>query len=305
MKIETDITLDDYKAYVKFIQHANLKTSPRTLFIAIAIGMIVGLSVFFAYEALDLWFHPPSFFVGLIFIYFIIKLASALSRKKFWPQKDGIVLGARTLTLNDDGINLFTDTYNSSTKWQGIRSVAETKTHFFIMLDNLTGYIIPKRAFSNEASMQEFVSIFDNKSVSRHDYSYEKQMHKVLWTRRIIRTVFVLFLVFGIYYYFYASRPCSNESSLMYWEDAGSDVKDIQTQAILFTCVDNPEIGFIGHTSNDILEMLSDAEGESIIVRLDNNQGNLTVPIVKHHTIEFSEVKSLDGLGKPFVSCPE
>jgi hypothetical protein len=58
MLIETEINIDDYKAYLKIVKKSNLKTSPVLFLIY---GMI-GAIVIIIYRILDLHMHLPTAF---------------------------------------------------------------------------------------------------------------------------------------------------------------------------------------------------------------------------------------------------
>jgi len=79
------------------------------------------------------------------------------------PSKKGEILGKKTITISEDGITRKSEYNNSFQKWEGIKSLETSKKSIFIMVDNLAGFIIPKRSFKNESQMKEFIDTIKNK----------------------------------------------------------------------------------------------------------------------------------------------
>jgi YcxB-like protein len=58
------------------------------------------------------------------------------------------------LVINDAGIHAQLDGQSGSIAWKLIERVVETETHIFLYLNRLRGYIIPKSAFVDGASLE-------------------------------------------------------------------------------------------------------------------------------------------------------
>lgn len=61
-----------------------------------------------------------------------------------------------TVVLNEDSIHIQVESGESFIKWSAITDVKETDTHIFLLLSSTTAFIVPKRAFSTNETMQVF-----------------------------------------------------------------------------------------------------------------------------------------------------
>jgi hypothetical protein len=159
MLIETEINIDDYKAYLKLVKKTNLKTTPVLFLIYVLIGTIF-ISISWT---VDLQMHLPTAFVVILLMVIIANAYLLIAQKKLYPERDGLILGRHTLKVDDDGIHVAKEHYESFAKWSGVKSVKETDKHYFIMLDRIAAHIIPKRSFSDEAQMREFKDLMNNR----------------------------------------------------------------------------------------------------------------------------------------------
>jgi hypothetical protein len=50
--------------------------------------------------------------------------------------------------VSDEGVFSENATSSSMHKWAAVRSIIETKEHYFVMLSPMRGYIVPKRSFA-------------------------------------------------------------------------------------------------------------------------------------------------------------
>ena len=72
------------------------------------------------------------------------------------PWKDGIVLSPERMIIDDTGIETQQANWQTIGRRPGFFAVKETETHFFLMLDNCAGHIVPKRAFADANQLDEF-----------------------------------------------------------------------------------------------------------------------------------------------------
>jgi YcxB-like protein len=64
-------------------------------------------------------------------------------------------------TVTGEGVRIETATAQGDTQWSGIVGIVETSDHFFIMLDQMNAWFLPKRGFESDAAvvtMREFAT---------------------------------------------------------------------------------------------------------------------------------------------------
>lgn len=60
------------------------------------------------------------------------------------------------MVINETGIETRQENRRSMSNWLGVFAVKEAEEHFFLMVDNCAGYVVPKRAFADTAKLEEF-----------------------------------------------------------------------------------------------------------------------------------------------------
>lgn len=70
------------------------------------------------------------------------------------------VLGWKSFSLTPEGLREETRANDSLVRWAGINALDETDAHIFVRLDRykMTGYVIPKRFFSDRETCAAFVA---------------------------------------------------------------------------------------------------------------------------------------------------
>lgn len=170
MSIKTEITQEDYTAFVKYVARSVSAASGDKvvrLFIAIAIGLGIG----FALSMLHLSDHPttlPAMFCGALagafLLMVIISDISLRQMRRMRPADDGFVVGSQEVFLEDEGIRQRSGHHESVFQWSLIRAVPVTEQHVFVMVDRIAGVILPRRAFSSDAEREQFVSEIERRS---------------------------------------------------------------------------------------------------------------------------------------------
>jgi len=170
MSIKTDITQEDYTAFVKYVARSVSATSGEKMvriFIAIAVGFGIG----FALSLLNLSSHPTTLpamlcgaFAGAFLLMVLIGQISRRQMQRMRPADDGVVLGSQELFLEDAGIRQQSGHHQSVFRWTLIRAVAVTDRHVFVMVDRIAGIILPRRAFSSDGEREQFVSEIERRS---------------------------------------------------------------------------------------------------------------------------------------------
>lgn len=75
-------------------------------------------------------------------------------------------MGKHRFEITEDGFKESTEYNEMFTKWEGIKSIEETKKQIFIFLDRHMAHIIPKRYFKNDEEvreLKEFLNSYINK----------------------------------------------------------------------------------------------------------------------------------------------
>lgn len=88
-------------------------------------------------------------------------LMSHLGRRRFNAyllSETGITLGPHGISLTDGGIIERTPFSEMLTKWTGIQGVEHTTKHIGIFTDNASCIWVPKRAFSSESEIKNFLT---------------------------------------------------------------------------------------------------------------------------------------------------
>jgi hypothetical protein len=86
-----------------------------------------------------------------------------------YPDNKEGILGEHTVEINDSGIKDITQVSESMYKWNGVKSIEQSKDYIFIFVDSIQAYFIPKRSFSSEKDNVEFyhqAMIYFNKGSS-------------------------------------------------------------------------------------------------------------------------------------------
>lgn len=170
MSIKTDITRQDYTAFVVHVARTVSATNGGRIvrmFIAITMGLGIGLAL----ALLDLLFHPSILVAllcgGVAGAFLSMAVISNVSRRqmqRMTPADDGFILGAQETFLEEEGIRLRSAHHQASFEWSLVQGVAMTAQHVYVLVDSVAGIILPKRAFSSEAELEQFVSEIERRS---------------------------------------------------------------------------------------------------------------------------------------------
>ena len=165
MKLQFLLTEKDY---IEFnIYHMNHSpTYKKAIFFQRYILSLVYLILpfFFAQTStipLGFWLIP-FIIVWLLWVLFYKRYAQKRSlryiRNMIKEGRVGNSFGKITIELNDKGIVETTDNGESTTKWNGIDKLGESKDYFFLYMDSLKAYIVPKRCFVNDEEKDAFIN---------------------------------------------------------------------------------------------------------------------------------------------------
>jgi hypothetical protein len=88
-----------------------------------------------------------------IAIYFTFKKIERL------PDKDGSILGAKKIIIDNDNFIQESDNNKSIQRLKSIKSIELSKKSIFVFIDNTVAYVIPKRFFDNDSEVQNFIKM--------------------------------------------------------------------------------------------------------------------------------------------------
>ena len=166
LDLTVNVTTDDYRAYIRFVQEQAKKTmskgenAVRTKFLSLLFWVFVGLTLTFLANWSGNPIHLPSA-IGSAVIITVICLTKVWWHSKrlqdhMMPEQDGIILGEHHYHFRNQSIDVKSRYGNSVLQWECVKSIEETPTHLFLLLDRYCGYILPKRAFDGEVVIANF-----------------------------------------------------------------------------------------------------------------------------------------------------
>lgn len=75
------------------------------------------------------------------------------------PASKPGILGEHIMEINSNGLKERTQYNEGTVKWAGVIKILSNKSYIFIYIDNMVGYIVPKRAFTTEKEEEKFLSV--------------------------------------------------------------------------------------------------------------------------------------------------
>ncbi|MDH4099725.1 MAG: YcxB family protein [Nitrospirota bacterium] len=152
-----EISMEDFKA---FRTYACSRGSKKSFFVNMLIWIPIGLVVTILANMKGIRLHLPTLvggsalFIAMIFIYVYI------ARKRYVPASDGPVLGNKRFILTDDRFVEEGESSKSEVTIAAVKSLVETRDHFFVMVDKFAAYIVPKRSFRGVGDHELFRKYF-------------------------------------------------------------------------------------------------------------------------------------------------
>lgn len=74
------------------------------------------------------------------------------------------MLGMQQLSLMEDGIFVNSEYKESKSKWSSIEDIVLTDSYILVYVSAVMAHVIPVRAFSSEADMDDFVTMLKEKA---------------------------------------------------------------------------------------------------------------------------------------------
>lgn len=167
--MKTEITREDFLQFNKHIQ-STIKPRKAILFaLSFLILLVIVMNIGKPFDLLAIGFEIVMLIALWGFIFVVFKQLS-LSRIKKMPNDKGGILGDRIYLIEDKGFREISDTSETLTNWQGFKEIQESKDHYYLFVDKIAAYIIPKRSFSNRTEEDEFINTINGK-ISTHNTS--------------------------------------------------------------------------------------------------------------------------------------
>ncbi|MDH3625952.1 MAG: YcxB family protein [Myxococcales bacterium] len=161
MRLETDISIDDFRALCAVVWRRARKheANPGRRRALSVLGWI-GLFLFYLVVArmVDGPIGTYFLFGGLLFLPIIggFLYNYTYGRRQAEPLESGDILGPKSYELTDEGVIFISRNANMVIRWAGIIAVEETPHHLFLWTDRCAGVILPKRSFDSPDQIAEF-----------------------------------------------------------------------------------------------------------------------------------------------------
>lgn len=188
MDIEFEFTVDDYIEFHLFY----LSNSELHRLLPLSIRVIIACTVFFF--IVNMGYSLLSFVIGIIAGIFILAIVPSLNRKSLIRQikkvvskdKKKYILGAahwvqalighQVISLSPDSIVCISQDIEIKLNWSTIIRVMQNDHYIFLPFHPSEALVIPKRAFSTEKSLQEFLEYINAHIESNSEDNQSKQI---------------------------------------------------------------------------------------------------------------------------------
>lgn len=165
--IQYELNLDDLKAYLAYQYVKNPKViRSQKLMLRICLPLSIFcliMAILLAFSAKDIFLSIivgiiaiSGIFYSIYFVKFMLRIINQAANRTY-GQKPSRVIGKHWLLISSDGMTDVTDIGQSTTRWNGIDWFASNEKYLFLVVRGSNFYIIPKNAFSNESSFNQFV----------------------------------------------------------------------------------------------------------------------------------------------------
>lgn len=174
MKIDYSLTKEDYINFNVFHMDYS-KTMRNSIFVQRYLISLVFLIVPFFLSAnsqIPFWYWFAVFCITyILWVVFYKRYAIYFLRKRVARmldegKNDGL-LGARSLSLNENGIASSSAATETKHAWDTVVSVAATDEYIYIYVGAVMAYIVPTRVFAGDEQKTEFLNMV-HKYTERH-----------------------------------------------------------------------------------------------------------------------------------------
>lgn len=168
--IKTELAQEDYDAFLKSVARSVSSANSGTV-VTMCIASAIFLGITFAL-AISQWSSQATtllaFIAGALGGAFLATAAIShllsLQSRGMKPTKDGFMFGPQETSLETEGIRTGSAYHRSIFLWPVVQAIVVTDQHVFVMVDRISGIILPKRAFSSGAELEQFVAEIEARS---------------------------------------------------------------------------------------------------------------------------------------------
>ena len=176
MKVQTEIRLEDYNAFLKLVYAKALRpwanalwTTVVVLPFAIVPGVLLGRRGAPGGDD-GVTMILAGFVAGVAFLYLLGILMSRDQRKRISPTESGYILGPQEVGIETEGVRVKSEHHDALYRWALIGSPEITEQHAFIMVDRIAGIIVPRRSFASEAEWNGFIEAIQSRKLRSESY---------------------------------------------------------------------------------------------------------------------------------------
>jgi hypothetical protein len=163
MKVQTEIRIEDYNAFLRLVYAKTLRPWANVLWtmavfvpIAILAGILFGIGGLPGGDK-GVTLVLGGFVAGIGFLYLLGILVSRDQRKRISPADGGYILGPQEVELNAEGARVRSGQHEALFRWSLIGPPDVTPEYVFIMIDRIAGIIIPRGSFASDAECNAFI----------------------------------------------------------------------------------------------------------------------------------------------------
>lgn len=171
MKVEYNLIEDDY---IAFNMH-HIDTSPtirRTLLMQqYGVALVFLIIPYFFSRITEIPMLLSYIVYGAIFLAWILyypKYFISVTKRRIIKMinegDNSSIYGMQSITLTDTGIEQESHTGESRTAWHAIERIDETEEYIYIYIGTMNAYLVPNRAFEDDAQRAEFLRILREKT---------------------------------------------------------------------------------------------------------------------------------------------
>jgi hypothetical protein len=169
VSIKTDITQQDYTAYLTHVSRTLSISKLSTFMSCLRLAIALGLGFSFVMMKSSAPSSVPMVMLngvlaGGLLMLLLVTIISRWQVQRMQPVDDGLIVGSQEVFLEDEGIRQRSAHHQSVYQWSLVRSITVTEQHVFVMLDSVAGLILPRRSFSSDTERESFVSEMERRS---------------------------------------------------------------------------------------------------------------------------------------------
>lgn len=152
--VNTTINRKDFVQYNKFCYiKKRLKSTIKFIFILmIMVSALLNIGHLTLSNFIFTFFYFSCILIPLMVIFYFV----GFYLLRYYPSKNGSILGEKTITINDKGLTEKSNESTTQISWKGIQSIEENNQAIYIFIDNVMAFIIPKRDFESKHHENQF-----------------------------------------------------------------------------------------------------------------------------------------------------